>query len=565
MKKAQDQNSHNPLRIYCKNCGAPVAFDIVHQTYRCSYCGTDNSIEEVRKEQQTWRQLHQEHLEEPEVPRISCHCPSCGAEVLFPAGEAAAHCEFCGSELVRNELQEQAQMPDFIIPFFIKEDEARQRLMAWAKQNERLPEAKAVLSNIKLFRGYYLPYRLVRGPVAADVSRENCGRVYHCAGCLDGTLVNTTQQLDNLVLDKMEPFDWEQAVPFHWGYVGGQRVKMNDLSEKSIGARIADEAGEDFRPALEKTMQTSGIVVTPSSFGLETMDVLLPVYFVRKGNLTAVMNGQTGRIAVSTGRQQKSNRWIFVALLRTVIFTLLFTGAVVLISGSDEPDALITAGLVGIFIIGVICFIIGSRNKGGVKDIIVTTETAQASREQGKLQVKEQDVKLQKAAASAPVFYEENEKGNIVPVHIRFYPPGRVAFLAFQFLGISFLPLILAALIRLLSMDGEPFMAGFAPKYGAAWFVMMLLVLPILWSQNARSDIFDFPYLYEIRPDGSERLMGSAFSRTFCILRLKTFDGSSVSIFDELIHNDNDMRRMILLLLGIMAFILLGSTLAIVF
>lgn len=31
--------SNTPLRIYCKNCGAPAGFDIINQTYRCPFCG----------------------------------------------------------------------------------------------------------------------------------------------------------------------------------------------------------------------------------------------------------------------------------------------------------------------------------------------------------------------------------------------------------------------------------------------------------------------------------------------------------------------------------------------
>ena len=32
--------SNIPLRIYCKNCGAPAGFDIINQTYRCPLCGS---------------------------------------------------------------------------------------------------------------------------------------------------------------------------------------------------------------------------------------------------------------------------------------------------------------------------------------------------------------------------------------------------------------------------------------------------------------------------------------------------------------------------------------------
>ena len=37
------------LAIYCPACGAPAQFDIVHQVYRCQYCGEQVSIEKARE------------------------------------------------------------------------------------------------------------------------------------------------------------------------------------------------------------------------------------------------------------------------------------------------------------------------------------------------------------------------------------------------------------------------------------------------------------------------------------------------------------------------------------
>ena len=102
-------------------------------------------------------------------------------------------------------------MPDLIIPFFITKDEAKQRLKTWADEHRRTPEGKAVLSNMNHFCGYYLPYQIVKGPVNARVSRDGTFRGYECGGYLEGTAVGTSKQLDNLVLNDMEPFDWAEV------------------------------------------------------------------------------------------------------------------------------------------------------------------------------------------------------------------------------------------------------------------------------------------------------------------------------------------------------------------
>ena len=59
----------NPFRIYCKNCGAPIGFDIVRQS--------------------CWREWkRQETREMGEMDALlECACSSCGARLLLPAGE----------------------------------------------------------------------------------------------------------------------------------------------------------------------------------------------------------------------------------------------------------------------------------------------------------------------------------------------------------------------------------------------------------------------------------------------------------------------------------------------
>ena len=45
----------NPLRIFCKNCGAPAGFDIIRQTYSCPNCGQVSGIQEVERKMSQWR------------------------------------------------------------------------------------------------------------------------------------------------------------------------------------------------------------------------------------------------------------------------------------------------------------------------------------------------------------------------------------------------------------------------------------------------------------------------------------------------------------------------------
>ena len=275
--------NNNPLRIFCKNCGAPAGFDIIRQTYSCPNCGQVSGIEEIKKDMAQWRELKKrDNKARTAGQNLEKHgCPTCGAEVIIPAGEATGSCDCCGSKLVRRDVVGADQMPELIIPFFITPEEAKKRMLQFAEEHKNSLEGDAVIQNIDKLKGYYLPYQLARGPVAATVTRDATFRKYYCDGYLDGTAVNTSKQLDNLTLNEMEPFDWSEAQPFEYGYIAGQNVKLSDISDAQTEKRILQEVEEDFLPEVERVMQTSGVDVHMQSGNLLTMPVLLPVYFIK--------------------------------------------------------------------------------------------------------------------------------------------------------------------------------------------------------------------------------------------------------------------------------------------
>lgn len=95
----KNHKMHHPLQIYCKQCGSPLGFDIVNQTYRCSYCGTLSGIQDAKKDIYEWKEMQRNKAEESlnTWDAREYHCPSCGAHIMIPQGEASATCDFCGS------------------------------------------------------------------------------------------------------------------------------------------------------------------------------------------------------------------------------------------------------------------------------------------------------------------------------------------------------------------------------------------------------------------------------------------------------------------------------------
>ena len=553
----------NPLRIFCKNCGAPAGFDIIRQTYSCPNCGQVSGIQEVERKMSQWRDLNKKNIKAGSAGQaLEEHsCPTCGAQVIFKAGEASGTCDFCGSKLIRKDLLRPDQMPELIIPFFITPEEAKKRMLEWAHENEKTPEGQAVLSNMDQFKGYYLPYQLARGPVSATVTRDETNRSFYCDGYLDGTAVNTSKQLDNLTLNAMEPFDWSEARPFEYGYIAGQNVKLSDISDAQTEKRILQEVEEDFLPEVERVMQTEGVDIRLRSGNLLTMPVLLPVYFIKAGfkdtGVTAVMNGQTGRIAVSTGREKKSRPWLWNWFLYTLGTFLLLT----FLFGNAWVGLYITS--VPFIIYGVMFSQNGSEV---VRSIVLKTEAAKAERKGNTLSIAEGEDVLENPYDNTPVFRERNDDGKLVPVHLRFYPLSRMVSVVVNTFVTVFLPAIIAAFFRWVDMkEGEKFMDSYSPGYGAAWYCIAFIIALLYLSKGLRMDAFDHPFIYEILENGKEKLIGDSDSRKLTVLSM-----FGVGVKDEngerwgLIKTLRMMGGMGLFLGGALLFILIGSTAAII-
>ena len=550
----------NPLHIFCRNCGAPTGFDIVKQTYRCQHCGEITGISEVNRAVTRWKKLQKENctVSAAGSKREEHSCPGCGAIYSFGEGEATADCIFCGSKLVRKEFTNLSQLPEVIIPFFLERSEAEERLKKWAEGNSGTPEGKMVLENIGSLKGAYLPYRLIRGPVGAVVNRPGTERIYRCEGFLEGIAINCTSSLDNLILNDIEPFDWSALKAFDFGYIAGQSVKLNDLSDKAVNERTEKETEEDFLPLVKKIMQTSGVGIKVSTGDVSSVSALLPVYFIKNDKGLAVMNGQTGRIAVSTGRIRNS----YIRFLEPTIYTVVISLIISAFAGFTFESIFYSTA-----VFGAIIFAAMEKSLGVNKiRVVLKSEVAKSARTDGRLEVTEEKNILKNPYDNTPVFIEKDENGRPVPAKITFYSPVRLMVFLVQSFVLVFLPAICAVPCRFLTMGvGEGFWDKFHIGYGAAWYCLTVVLVVVYYVKVMRGNIYEKPLVYQIMEDKSLRLIKQPEGKSVGFLsmfadRLAQTTGRRVdgNMLKELFLSKEGM-----FLLGALSFIFLGSFLAI--
>ena len=523
-------NSNNPLAVYCSSCGAPASYDIVHQNYHCQYCGATTGLREPVQRLGEWRDAHRMNLLSPENTAEGIHsCSNCGAQVIIPAGEAMGHCEFCGGQFVRRAFATSDELPEVIIPFVLTEEEARNRLKAWATENKKEKEAQTVLSTLQKLNGYYLPYELIRGPVTAEAERMETysDRKYHCGGFLNGIAVNTSKQLDNLVLDAMEPFEWTAARPFEFSYIAGQRVKLTDVGAQETEKRVLDEVKEGFRPEVERVLQTTGVTINMHAGNILRLPALLPVYVLKAGPVLAVVNGQTGRVAVSKEKQEKVLSWLIEPTVLTLVVGLAF-----LIFGGLELS------FMSMLVFGLIFFTAFSDGRGEeFRRVIFKTQKSRAERVQSRLNVTEGENTLEDTTTQAVFF--ERVNGEDVPVKISFYTVGRIIKTILGVLVFNGLPAMFAYLL-----DDEG-VANYT--YNGVWMTLTVPITIILWVAFGRIRIYNYPILHRILPDGGTK-------------RVKADNDRSGSLFRTLMDlKDVVGWKPILIIIFFLMFMFLGT------
>ena len=481
--------TQQPVNIYCASCGAPARFDIDRQLYTCEYCGSETGIREPLAEKRGFRKLHRQNLEEArrEYPLAAASCTGCGAEVVFPENEALTRCAFCGRALARREYLGVEGFPEVLIPFRLTAEEARGRLLDWCDRR-RGREASSIRKHIGELAGCYLPYELVKGPVSCEVRRDDTARSYTCRGFLDGSFVNTSKQLNNLVLDGMEPFDLRDLQEFSFSFLAGQRVKMRDLNEDETAARVRDEIAADYAPTIRKTMETRAFHVSPDTSALVELGAVLPAYYLRAWDTVAAVNGQTGKVAVREIKTRRLLPWWLKPIFWTVLLVSILFGALYLF-GVELIGCLFVAGIGTVFLL-VVLFTAYHDKYGGdsrwtLPHRILTSDDT-------------------RPIVAPPDFYE-NVEGKTQRVRVRFTTPLRVLKLVALSLLIMGLPLILAFLLN--GCSGTGLHVGGA----AVWLCITVPLTPVLMLKYARLELYEHPLLWTQPEGGKWRRVRSSF------------------------------------------------------
>jgi DNA-directed RNA polymerase subunit RPC12/RpoP len=270
-------------------------------------------------------------------------CNECGAEIITAESTVATTCAYCGRAITLSNKMVGNFKPDYVIPFSISEEKAKEIYKKYCNSTFLTPKHFKKENEIKKMKGIYAPFWLhsFTNDSSAMLLCENTTTkrqgddkviIKHkynvnidATGKFDKIPTDALKNLNNSLMDAIEPFDYEHMKDFNPAYMAGYYAEEYNESDKETKTRALDRAETAMKQEMIENAgkyEKKAIVSYNDKIMKYNSDyVMLPVWLFNieyKGKkYTFAINGDTGKI---TGKLPVSFTKVLLASGITFIF-----------------------------------------------------------------------------------------------------------------------------------------------------------------------------------------------------------------------------------------------------
>ncbi len=327
----------------CKNCGAELYWDSNANCLKCEYCDEEYQVSDFDLPEDTADSENSASSEDsrsspaPEAAdedaKATDHsdsqelvvykCSHCSAEIVTAKSTIATTCAYCGRAISMTDKLVENFKPDAVIPFFVDEEKAIQIYKKYIHSTFLTPKSFGTESVIKKMKGVYVPFWLhtFANRTKALLHCENTmskrrgddkiieHHMYHVTvdaqGIFTDIPTDALRNLDNALMDAIEPFDYDKLQEFSPAYMAGFYAEEYNETEQDTFGRAKERSEETMRRQIlseagaygSKSIHHSDIVFSDVNSRYAMLPVwLLNVEYRGKDYLYAI-NGETGKIA----------------------------------------------------------------------------------------------------------------------------------------------------------------------------------------------------------------------------------------------------------------------------
>lgn len=316
----------------CPCCGGAIAFDSSLQKMKCPYCDTEFEMETLLSydealKQDTDDEIHWDNKPgeewlpgETDGMRVYV-CNSCGGQIVCDENTAASKCPYCDNPVVMMGQFRGDLKPDYVIPFKLDKNAAKEGLRRHFKGKTLLPKVFSSENHIDEIKGVYVPFWLFDADVNANIryratrTRHWSDRNYNYTETsyfmvnrggtvgFDRIPVDGSSKIANELTESVEPFNFADAVNFQTAYLAGYLADKYDVSAEDSVTRANERVKASAEQAFAQTVQGYESVVPENSnvqvFNGKAKYALYPIWLLNTSwngkKYIFAMNGQTGK------------------------------------------------------------------------------------------------------------------------------------------------------------------------------------------------------------------------------------------------------------------------------
>lgn len=289
-------NIYNELKngqIKCKNCGATdISLNENTGLLRCNYCRNEFSLDKINEsiDNLTTREIGAgaQNIVKDSNDIVTFKCQGCGAEVVIDTNETTqARCHWCRSFLSINEQVPNGSVPDVVLPFSIKKEEAEAKIKEFVNSRKFFahPKFKKEFTTENIM-GVYFPYMLVDVNGHANfigegehlVRRYTVGSGDNKTTYYDADLYHVERDFDIIIddlsiessKDKLDvtssnkttniinsimPFDTENCVRWNANYLRGYSSEKRDTNIEDLRDIVHIQSTDISRISINDTLK----------------------------------------------------------------------------------------------------------------------------------------------------------------------------------------------------------------------------------------------------------------------------------------------------------------------
>ena len=310
----------------CPSCGAYLAFDPAEQKWKCDFCESVFTEEDLLPKSDAFAQAAAREQSAPEEAEneVLYHCPSCGSEIMTGETTVATHCYYCHNPVVLQGKLTAGMKPEQVLPFAIGKEDAVKKFMDWAGKKKFIPRAFFSEQGVQEMSGVYYPHFVTECEMDGSFQGEgrNISRMDTPTHIVTKTDYYTFRRRANIVFrnvmrpalksadrklsDGIHPFPLEAVKPFSSAYLSGFLAERRDIDSADIAENVQSELKGYIKPMLAQSLHYSSYSgeVSATALRQNSRYVLLPTWVLTykgrkdpKGQVYYyAMNGATGAV-----------------------------------------------------------------------------------------------------------------------------------------------------------------------------------------------------------------------------------------------------------------------------